>query len=726
MPQRSSLTKIVVIENNSENTLRFNLNRHEWQGDDVSFSPDSLSSPASVINVYPSEGGIEPGKRQILKVTVAGDCYPRSLDASLAVELLELPDDPKARPPSSKSDKQNERIAELKAASKIGSTAHVTVADTETLSNIGSKLGRLLEKAARLGRVRHRQEEVQDVLTKAYIMLTSVGSRDMTSENFIETVIRKLVKVGMKEDIDEMVSEGTHVQRDLNDIMDELEVTYRTRRKEPEIRLAFMLFGIDEVELPFSAGGTTKGGTLAATGGTLDNKVSFQSSSGMLPSTGMRGTMLMPRNTNKKKANDVLALKPDKTYVFLHITAEIVEEESYFELFGGDLKKDGITIPTTREFIYNPYELKPAALVESKDDFIHSGSVGSLGGSKESAAVRGLVTAMLSECVTSNDIRMQIDELPVAPRNPYLGEVQKKPPLMTSLQAAFDLFDVDASGSLTNAEVTNALKHLGLSTKNAEVKTFLKELDKDGDNEVDMREFLEGLSKEMAHKIANAMETNEDMIIALRAERQAKLAEGGGGEQAGGSEEEKEGTVEVLPSGGSEEEDTAATMLQNRARMRKAKQKVEQKRFLATAEGSEMDGAALMIQSRSRQRKAKQDLAKAAEIKRQAKLAEAALSEDLRSAAPIILGETVFNLLREALETPVCDREVASLEKELEEQENLQNLLENGGWGGDAGEEKEGMEEEEVEELRERLEELKRRPRFDLNLRPKTYVVKGE
>ena len=74
----------------------------------------------------------------------------------------------------------------------------------------------------------------------------------------------------------------------------------------------------------------------------------------MLPSTGMRGTMLVPRGQAKKKAADVLASKPDKTFIFLHVTGEIVEEESYFELFGGDLKQDGVTIPTNREFVYNP------------------------------------------------------------------------------------------------------------------------------------------------------------------------------------------------------------------------------------------------------------------------------------------------------------------------------------------------------------------------------------
>jgi hypothetical protein len=376
-----------------------------------------------------------------------------------------------------------------------------------------------------------------------------------------------------------------------------------------------------------------------------------------------------------------------------------------------------------------------------------------------------------------------MDELPSNPRNPYLGEVQKKQPLMTALQAAFDLFDVDASGTLTNSEVTNALKHLRLTPKNAEVKTFLRELDKNGDNEVDMREFLAGLNKRMAHKIADAMETNEDMIIALRAERQQKMAElnspkasprnaggrkvsqqavalglvsveelGGGG---GGGDDGDENKVEVIDLEGTAEEDSAALLIQMKSRQRKAKQAVEHKRFLATAEGSEMNSAALMIQGRARQRKAKQEMARAAEAKRQIKLGEAALSEDLRSMVPQIMNETVFNLLREALETPVCDALVEKLQKQLDDNEYL--LMGGGGeakaaWDtaggmatttptamqetgakktkGKKGVEKEPevepLDEDEIADIEDKIEDLMNLPRFDLNLRPKTFVRAGE
>lgn len=330
--------------------------------------------------------------------------------------------------------------------------------------------------------------------------------------------------------------------------------------------------------------------------------------------------------------------------------------------------------------------------------------MGKFGGPKEAAAVKGLVTAMFTELVSSNDLVMQMDELPKNPRNPYLGEVQKRPPLMTSLQAAFDLFDVDASGTLTNNEVTSALRHIGLSHKDASVKKFLKELDKDGNNEVDMREFLGGLTPDMAHKIVHALETNEDMIVTMRAERQ-KILEGMKSPAVSprsmqiqmsqqavalGLVENEEEIVEIEET---EELNSAALMIQKRQRIRKAKEKVNQKRFLATAEGAEMNSAALMIQGRQRQRKAKAELRKQAEIKKKHKLEEASQREDLREFVPRILNETLFNLLREAMETPLNDSMLLVLEEQME---NLRAREMEG----------EEVDEDEVYELKQKVERL--------------------
>ena len=521
-----------------------------------------------------------------------------------------------------------------------------------------------------------------------------------------------------------------------------------------------------------------------------------------------------------------------------------------------------VRIPTGRSFVPNPMEVMPSMLVEAKDEFVESGSRGKFGGAKEAKAVKGLVTSMFTELVASNDVKLQIGELPKETRMPFLGEVQKKPPLLTSLQLAFDLFDVDASGTLSNKEVVEAFKLLGLSYRNSEVKEFLNTLDKDGDGEVDMKEFLTGLSPTMAKMISHQLEVNENMIIVLRAQRQQKLKDlaspprspregfGGGGtmnrmasQQAislglvsteelvkveaeaeaevemevevevaelpketrmpflgevqkkpplltslqlafdlfdvdasgtlsnkevveafkllglsyrnsevkeflntldkdgdgevdmkefltglsptmakmishqlevnenmiivlraqrqqklkdlaspprspregfggGGTmnrmasqqaislglvsteelvkvEAEAEAEVEmevevevaeVVDIEGTEEENAASKAIQGRFRVRKAKKVTQHKRLLNTAEGQEMDRAALMIQGKSRQRKAKRDLAKAKREKTAWKIKESIQDEDLRDSVPRVLNETIFNLLREAME----------------------------------------------------------------------------
>ena len=348
-----------------------------------------------------------------------------------------------------------------------------------------------------------------------------------------------------------------------------------------------------------------------------------------------------------------------------------------------------VRIPTGRSFVPNPMEVMPSMLVEAKDEFVESGSRGKFGGAKEAKAVKGLVTSMFTELVASNDVKLQIGELPKETRMPFLGEVQKKPPLLTSLQLAFDLFDVDASGTLSNKEVVEAFKLLGLSYRNSEVKEFLNTLDKDGDGEVDMKEFLTGLSPTMAKMISHQLEVNENMIIVLRAQRQQKLKDlaspprspregfGGGGtmnrmasqqaislglvstEELVKVEAEAEAEVEmevevevaeVVDIEGTEEENAASKAIQGRFRVRKAKKVTQHKRLLNTAEGQEMDRAALMIQGKSRQRKAKRDLAKAKREKTAWKIKESIQDEDLRDSVPRVLNETIFNLLREAME----------------------------------------------------------------------------
>ncbi|GMH46654.1 hypothetical protein TrRE_jg2980 [Triparma retinervis] len=735
LPQRSTMTKLSILKNLSDRPIKFFIGDPYWKSDNV--NDDS----ADILQVYPSQGVIEPGKQQLLKVAVNGNAYPRVLDKTIPVELMETPEETTNMKVKTAADKDSERMEAM--TKQVGNSFHESVTLGNTLSVIGSKLNSLLEKA---GKVHRSQLEARQVfLNKAYLLLTEIGSKNHVTESFIETVIMKLIKVGLNEDLDELaLEEGGHEPRSLDVLMDELDHSYKNKWREPEIQLAFMLYGMADEDLPTPTkpkrgGGGSTMNTRSMT--SLDGKVSFGSTVDMgasatapLPTTGMRGTMVMSRGSSKIKGMEVAARAPEKSYIFLHVTGEIVEEEPFFFLYDEKLV-EGKRIPAYREFIPNPMEETPANLVRSTDDFVDGkGSSGECGGGKEAAAVKGLLTTMLSELVESNDLIDQLGELPTTPRQPYLGEVQRRPPLMTSLQAAFDLFDVDASGTLTNEEVSSALRHLGLSHRDAKVKRFLKELDKNGDNEVDMREFLQGLTPEMAHKIADALETNENMIVTMRAERQKLLEEMAAGNSPRGSsprgggprtprrqsqavvlgmaereEEEMGGSAEVHVDSDTKEEGAAATMLQKRARMKQAQKKVQNKRFLATAEGAEMTSAAMMIQGKARQRKARLEMRKQALVKKRHKLNEASQDEELREFVPRIMEESVFNLMREAMETPLNDAAIAVLEQKLkilhardpDEDPDIENEILM------AEDEKEG---------------IGLIPRFDLNLKPRTFV----
>ena len=721
LPQRSSTTKLSIIKNLSDRSIKFTVNDPYWKSDNVNDDSDD------VLQVYPIHGVIEPGKQQLLKMTVNASGYPRVLDKTVPVELMEIPRETTGMKVKTKEDKDSERVLEM--SKKVGDSFHPSVTLGNTLSGVGSKLNSLLEKASKLPR--NQNEARQVILNKAYLLLTELGTKNHVTESFIETVIMKLIKVGLKEDLDELALEGGHEPRSLDVLMDELDYSYRRKWREPEIQLAFMLYGLADEDLPTPTKPKKNGSTMNnASLGSLEGKVSFGSmddtagsATDPLPTTGMRGTMVMSRGANKKKSLEVTARAPEKSYIFLHVRGEIVEEEPFFFLYDEKLV-GGKRIPPKREFISNPMEQTPANLVKSTDDFVDGkGSEGACGGAKEAAAVKGLLTTMLSELVESNDLIDQLGELPKEPRQPYLGEVQRKPPLMTSLQAAFDLFDVDASGTLTNEEVGSALRHLGMSHKDAKVKHFLKELDKNGDNEVDMREFLQGLTPEMAHKIADALETNEDMIVAMRAERQKLMERMAQGHNLSPKnsprtqrtasqanimllENRLEEKVEVDTE--THEENSAATMLQKRARVRMAQKKVQNKRFLATAEGAEMNSAALMIQGKARQRKARQEMRRQAAIKKKHKLNEASQNEELRDFVPRIMEESLFNLLREAMETPLNDIAVVNLE------DKLKTLMEQVDDHPDI--------ENEILLAEDEKERIGMLPRFDLNLKPKTFV----
>jgi hypothetical protein len=150
-----------------------------------------------------------------------------------------------------------------------------------------------------------------------------------------------------------------------------------------------------------------------------------------------------------------------------------------------------------------------------------------------------------------------------------------------------------------------------------------------------------------------------------------------------------------------------------------------------------------MIQGRQRQRKAKAEIARAAAEKKKHKFMQAFQDEDGRAIAPRILDETCFNLLREAMATDVNDALIKKLESGIAEHEtklasevNELKTLRSSDLSEEQGKKlkqkiahrisnlNELIEtrEEKIAEFKYQLELAKQHTRYDLNVRPRTFV----
>ena len=59
------------------------------------------------------------------------------------------------------------------------------------------------------------------------------------------------------------------------------------------------------------------------------------------------------------------------------------------------------------------------------------------------------------------------------------------------IKEAFDIFDVDQSGSISVSELTNAMRSLGFDTKNPAIFQMICDMDEDGSGEIEFDEFLD-------------------------------------------------------------------------------------------------------------------------------------------------------------------------------------------------------------------------------------------
>ncbi|XP_055148601.1 centrin-1 [Symphalangus syndactylus] len=93
----------------------------------------------------------------------------------------------------------------------------------------------------------------------------------------------------------------------------------------------------------------------------------------------------------------------------------------------------------------------------------------------------------------------------VAPK-PELTEDQKQ-----EVREAFDLFDVDGSGTIDVKELKVAMRALGFEPRKEEMKKMISEMDKEGTGKISFNDFLAVMTQKMSEK-----DTKEDILKAFR------------------------------------------------------------------------------------------------------------------------------------------------------------------------------------------------------------------
>eukprot|EP00792_Barthelona_sp_PAP020_P006032 TRINITY_DN2889_c0_g2_i1.p1 TRINITY_DN2889_c0_g2~~TRINITY_DN2889_c0_g2_i1.p1 ORF type:complete len:184 (+),score=63.86 TRINITY_DN2889_c0_g2_i1:31-552(+) len=68
------------------------------------------------------------------------------------------------------------------------------------------------------------------------------------------------------------------------------------------------------------------------------------------------------------------------------------------------------------------------------------------------------------------------------------------------IKDAFELFDIDKTGSIGYHELKVAMKALGLDAKRAEVVRIIEEYDRDGSSTINLQDFTEVMSQKIAER----------------------------------------------------------------------------------------------------------------------------------------------------------------------------------------------------------------------------------
>jgi len=77
-----------------------------------------------------------------------------------------------------------------------------------------------------------------------------------------------------------------------------------------------------------------------------------------------------------------------------------------------------------------------------------------------------------------------------------------KPEQMEEIKEAFDLFDIDGSGTIDAKELGTAMRALGMEDANNqdEIRKMIEDIDKDGSGTIDLDEFVTMITAKMGDK----------------------------------------------------------------------------------------------------------------------------------------------------------------------------------------------------------------------------------
>jgi len=95
---------------------------------------------------------------------------------------------------------------------------------------------------------------------------------------------------------------------------------------------------------------------------------------------------------------------------------------------------------------------------------------------------------------------------------PKAANAELRPEQIAEIQEAFNIFDVDSSGSIDYKELKAAMKALGVQVKKDELKKMITDVDADGSGSVEFPEFLTMMTAKMG---ANDTKEEIDKVFAM-------------------------------------------------------------------------------------------------------------------------------------------------------------------------------------------------------------------